>query len=293
MRLKNSFMGFIALALMNEAGGDGGQGGGGQPPAPAAPPAAPAPATSVLGTGAALDFIPEKYRTNKEDGSLDLEASSRKVADAYRSLETRLGSGDAPPKTHEEYAPKIEAEGFDWEEFKKDEGTQSFLKGAHAKGLNNAQVEYVIGEYLKAAPGLIGGAAQLNQQDCTTALKSVWPDDQAMASNVQASYRAAEAFASEDGKPGSFSNLMAKYGNDPDFIAFTANIGKELSEDTLITNGVVNEQDFAVKTDELRKQLEALPPHDPKRQGIQQQLSALYEARYNRPASRINTTKPA
>ncbi|MGH8381751.1 hypothetical protein [Pseudomonas sp.] len=268
--------------LQNVAGEDGEQSGG------AATQATQTQQTStVLGTGVNNDWMPEKYRTNKEDGSLDLEASSRKVADAYRNLETRLGSGDAPPKSHEEYAPKIEAEGFDWEEFKKDEGTQSFLKGAHAKGLSNSQVEYVIGEYLKAAPGLIGGAAQLTQQDCTAALQAVWADPQTMTTNVQASYRAAHTFASEAGKPGNFESLMSKYGNDPDFIAFTANIGKELNEDTQISGGAVNEADFNVKTAELREQLAKMPPHDPKRAGIQQQLNEMYERRYTPKKSRL------
>ncbi|WP_443692018.1 hypothetical protein ACRZ5O_22580 [Pseudomonas protegens] len=272
--------------LCNEAGE------GGDPGAGSTPPAATPPAESVLNSGATSDWMPEKYRTNKEDGSLDLEASSRKVAEAYKHLETRLGSGDAPPKSSDEYAPKIEAEGFNWEEFKADEGTQSFLKGAHAKGMTNAQVEFVISEYLKAAPGLVEGGVQLNQQDCTAALKAVWTDDQAFKAGAQASYRAAEAFASPEGQPGNFQTLMAKYGNDPDFIAFTANIGRELQEDTLISAGVVNEQDFAVKTSELRKQLEELPPHDPKRVQIQQQLGELYAAKYNKPASRINQTAP-
>lgn len=127
----------------------------------------------------------------------------------------------------------------------------------------------------------------MNQQDCTAALKGVWADDQAMQAGVRSSYRAAEAFASPEGQPGSFQNLMAKYGNDPDFIAFTANIGKEMQEDTLVKQGVVNEQDFAVKTSELRKQLEELPAHDPKRTGIQQQLNDLYNAKFTRPTSRI------
>lgn len=270
--------------FLQNVAGEGGDPSGG---APAATPAAPAPG-SVLGNAAPNDWLPEKYRTNKEDGSLDLEASSRKVADAYRSLETRLGSGDVAPKTVDEYNVKLEGvEGFNWEEFKADEGTQSFLKGAHAKGLTNDQVSYVIGEYLKAAPGLVEGGAQLTAQDCTAALKSVWTDDQAMQTNVRASYRAAEAFASAEGQPGSFQNLMAKYGNDPDFIAFTANIGKELSEDTPINGGAVNEADFNVKTSELREQLAKMPAHDPKRVAIKQQLDAMYEQRYSKNKSRL------
>lgn len=244
---------------------------------------------SVLGSGAQPDYFPEKYQVKKEDGSLDLEQSSRKLAESYKHLETRLGSGDIPPKTADEYAVKLEGvEGFDWDEFKSDENTQSFLKGAHAKGLTNAQVEYVIGEYMKAAPDLIGGAAQLSTQDAFAALKAVWPDDQAMTQNVRASFRATEAFASEPGQPGNFATLQAKYGNDPDFIAFAANIGKELKEDSAINGGAqVNEADFAVKSAELRGQLEALPPHDPKRAGIKAQLDGMYDQKYNKKAARF------
>lgn len=286
MRLKNSFARFMGLVLMAEAAPEGQPGGGAPTPTPIPAPA-PAPA-SVLGTGQGADFIPEKYRTNKEDGTLDLEASSRKVAEAYKHLETRLGSGDAPPKTVDEYTVKLEGvEGFNWDEFKKDESTQSFLKGAHAKGLTNDQVQYVIGEYMKAAPGLIEGGAQLTAQDCTAALKAVWADEAAMKTNVTASYRAAEAFASEPGKPGNFQSLMAKYGNDPDFIAFTANIGKELKEDSAINGGQVNEADFNVRASELRTQLAAMPQHDPKRAGLKAELDAMYDRKYNKPQSRL------
>lgn len=263
--------------LQDEAPADGGQGGGGQPPAATPPPAA----GSVLNQGAGTDFIPEKYRVNGADGVLDLDQSSRKLAEAYGSLEKRMGSGDAPPKTAEEYAPKIEVEGFNWEEFKADESSQSFLKGAHAKGLTNDQVSFVLGEYLKAAPDLIGGNAVLSEQDCTAALKTVWADDQAMKSGVNASYRAAQAFASEGTAPGNFDALMAKYGNDPDFIAFTANIGKELREDIPVNgNNPASGVDFNVKTAELRAQLETMPQHDPKRAAVKQELDAMYAARY-------------
>lgn len=274
--------------LMAEADPAGGPGAAILPvPAPA-PVAAPTPAPgSLLSTAVGQDFIPEKYRTNKEDGSLDLEASSRKVSEAYKHLETRMGSGDVPPKTVDEYAVKLETEGFNWDEFKNDESTKSFLKGAHAKGLTNDQVSFVIGEYMRVAPDLVGGAAQLTQQDCTAALKAVWPDDQAMTKNVGASYRAAQTFASQGEAPGNFNALMSKYGNDPDFIAFTANIGRELKEDSQINGGGVNEADFAVKSAELRAQLQEMPAHDPKRAGIKAQLDGMYSAKYNKAPSRF------
>lgn len=264
-------------------------GEGGDPSTATTTAAADPAAGSVLANAAPNDYIPEKYRVNKDDGSLDLEQSSRKLAESYKHLETRMGSGDAPPKSPDEYAVKLEGvEGFNWDEFKADESTQSFLKGAHAKGLTNDQVQYVIGEYMKAAPELISGAAQLTQQDCTAALKAVWGDDAAIRTNVTASYRAAEAFASEAGKPGNFEALMSKYGNDPDFIAFTANIGKELKEDRAINGGAqVSEADFPIKTAELRQQLQDLPAHDPKRPGIQAQLDEMYNKRYGKPQSRL------
>lgn len=252
-----------------------------------------APATtaadSLLATGATADYFPEKYQVKKEDGTLDLEQSSRKLAESYKHLETRMGSGDVPPKSPDEYTVEVEGvEGFDWASFKADPDTQSFLKGAHAKGMTNDQVQYAISEYMKAAPSLIGGAAQLTQQDCTAALKAAWGDEQAIRANVTASYRAAEAFASQGDAPGNFNALMAKYGNDPDFIAFTANIGKELKEDSAINGGApVNEADFNIKAGELRAQLQALPAHDPKRPGVQAQLDAMYEQKYNKKTTRF------
>lgn len=272
--------------LQDEAGPDGGEGGGA---ASATPPAAdPAAAGSVLNQGAQPDFIPEKYRVTKEDGTLDLEQSSRKLAESYTSLEKRMGSGDAPPKSADEYAPKLEVEGFNWEEFKADEGTQSFLKGAHAKGLTNAQVEYVLGEYLKAAPGLVEGGAALSAQEASAALREQWKTDQEMQQNVKASYRAVQAFASEGDGLGSFDKLMSKYGNDPDFVAFAANIGKELREDVPVAGGnPTTDADFAVKTSELREQLLKLSVEDPKRKVIQGQLDSLYAARYPSGTSRL------
>lgn len=272
--------------LMAEAGAEGGEGGGA---APATPPAAdPAAAATLLNQGAQPDFIPEKYRVTKEDGSLDLEQSSRKLAESYGHLEKRLGGGDVPPKSADEYAPKLEVEGFNWDEFKADENTQSFLKGAHAKGLTNAQVEYVLGEYLKAAPALVEGGAALRAQEASAALREHWKTDQDMSKNVQASYRAVQAFASEGDGLGSFDKLMTKYGNDPDFVAFAANIGKELREDVPVAGGnPVTDGDFAVKTAELREQLQTLSVEDPKRKAIQGQLDSLYASRYPSGTSRL------
>src|SRR5690606_29161985 len=89
-------------------------------------------------------------------------------------------------------------------------------------------------------------------------------------------------FANEQGL-GSYEALNRKFGKDPDFIAFTANIGKELKEDSAINGGgPASEGDCAVKTAERRQQLQALPAHDAKRPGIHAQLDALYDRKYNK-----------
>lgn len=250
--------------------------------APATPPAAtpPADAGNLLNQGADNDYIPEKYRVNGADGKLDINASSRKMAEAYSNLEKRVGTGDLPPKSVDEYAPKLEVEGFDWEEFKKDENSQAFLKGAHAKGLTNAQVEYVLGEYLKAAPQLLEGNAMLNQQQAGEALRSEWKTDAEFKSNLGASYRAAQAFGGDGDGLGSFAKLQAKFGNDPDFIAFTARIGREMNEDTVPGGQAVSEGDFASKSAELRTKLQGMSQEDPQRKSVQAELEALYKRQY-------------
>lgn len=251
--------------LQNEAGNDGGEGGGAAAP--------------LLGQGAdtGTDFIPEKFRVNGADGALDVAQSSRKLAEAYGSLEKRFGAGDVPPESADGYAPKLEAEGLDWDEFKADPNTQAFLKGAHAKGLTNAQVEYVLGEYLKAAPGLVGGAVALDQQGATEALRGEWKNDAEFKAGLGSSYRAVQGFAAEGQALGSMDKLMAKFGNDPDFIAFTSRIGREMSEDGQVgAAAVLPEADL----ESLMKSEAYWNPKHADHSRVQQQVAAHYKRKF-------------
>lgn len=255
--------------LQNEAGADGGEGGGG-----AAPAAAP-----LLGQGAdsGTDFIPEKFRVNGADGALDIAQSSRKMAEAYGSLEKRFGAGDVPPESADGYAPKIEGiEGFDWNEFKDDPNTQAFLKGAHAKGLTNDQVSFVLGEYYKSVPALVEGAVQIDQQGATEALRGEWKNDAEFRGGLQASFRAVQGFAAEGEALGSMDKLMAKFGNDPDFIAFTARIGREMSEDQVAGGAVLPEADL----ESLMKSEAYWDAKHPDHTKVQQQVAAHYNRKY-------------
>lgn len=257
--------------LQSEAPADGGQGGG----APAAP-APSAPAGSLLNQGAGNDFIPEKFRVNGADGALDIAQSSRKMAEAYGSLEKRFGSGDVPPESADGYAPKLEVEGFDFAEFKADPQGAAFLKGAHAKGLSNDQVQYVLGEYLKAVPQLVEGAVQLDQQGAAEALRGEWKNDAEFKAGLGSSYRAVQGFAAESQGLGSMDKLMAKFGNDPDFIAFTARIGREMSEDQPGAGSVLPEADL----DSLMKSEAYWNEKHPDYARVQQQVAAHYARKY-------------
>ncbi|MDR1163398.1 MAG: hypothetical protein LBM17_06145, partial [Candidatus Accumulibacter sp.] len=143
------------------------------------------------------DYIPEKYRVTKSDGSLDVEASARKVSEACRHLEQRLGTHEAPPKSAEDYAPRIENAGFDWDEMKADPKMQGFLKGAHAKGMSNDQLSYVLGEYVKYAPELVRGAGEIDAEAARADLKKSWKSDAEFGRNIGLAWRAFSAFADE------------------------------------------------------------------------------------------------
>lgn len=183
---------------------------------------------------AASPTIPEKYQVKKEDGSLDIEASSLKLAEAYGHLEKKLGSGDAPPKTPDEYqisVPDALKEAIDP---KSDQLLGAFLKDAHAAGLSQKQIDLVMGKYFEIAPALVTGSRQLSEQECIADLKSEWKDDATFKTEVNKSYKAMVAYAGNEEDAQYFLN---KYGNDPKFIRMMNRIGGDIGEDKPINPG--------------------------------------------------------
>lgn len=181
------------------------------------------------GTGAP-DFIPEKLRVTKADGTLDMEASARKMAEAYGNLETRFGKGEAAPKEVTDYkvtVPDALKEAFDPA---KDEGMQTFLKGAHEKGLNQAQLDFVMGKYFELAPQLAAGAKQYDAETATAELKKTWATDADFNRNVKNAYVGANAIAAKAGLDVK-SIMDGPLGNDPTFLKLMAAMGPEFAED--------------------------------------------------------------
>lgn len=200
--------------------GDAGQSGGGSVLSGAA---------SESDSGNPFDFVPEKYRVFGEDESFNLEASAKKMSEGYTHLAKRLGSDDVPPESPEGYKLDAESfgEGFDADAFMSDEKTQSFLKSMHAKGMTNSQVQEVLNYGLNEwAPSLMEGNQALSEQECTEALKEVWPSDAEFNTQVGHAAKALKEVAGDE-----FDSLMGKYGNDPDFIKIMAQFGREMGED--------------------------------------------------------------
>ena len=256
-------------------GADGGDAGGGQ----ATKTQAPAD-TSLLGgdNTPGENWLPEKYRVTGADGALDLAASSRKMAEGYTALEKRVGTGELPPKTPEEYSVKLE--GVDDEQLQdimSDPAMGGFLKGAHAKGLTNDQVGYVLGEYLKVAPQLTEGAQQLDQQAATDELRKEWTTDVAFSENLSLAQSAFKAFA-----PAADQDRINEIGNNPIVIRLLANIGKEMQEDSPAGNPIA----AAVSTDIaslMRSEAYTNDKH-PDHARVTEQVRRHYERRYgNKP----------
>lgn len=253
-------------------GGNGGGNDGGNNPGTGDP-----TGSSLLSTGAgepgATDWLPEKYRVVGDDGKLNIEGSARKLADAHTSLEKRLGSVGTPPKTADDYAPEVKMDGFNWEEFKADPRMQSFMKTAHAKGITNEQMSFIIGEYAQRAPELVNGAAELDAENAATQLREVWKTDAEFNKNIGLAYRAFNQLADDADK-----GRMDEIGNNPMVIRMLAKVGAEMQEDAP-AGGEVNLAEQQTIRD-LMKSTAYMDPKHADHERVSAQVKAFYQKTY-------------
>lgn len=176
------------------------------------------------------DWLPEKFRVTKEDGALDVEASSRKLAEAYGHAEKRLGSGDAPPAAATDYTvtvPDTLKETFDP---KTDEGTKAFLAKAHEAGFTQKQIDVAMNSWFELAPQLVNGAAALTEQQAGEALRKVWTSEGEFKKGAVNAYRATAAAVERSGV--SMDEVeRSGLANNPTFIRLMASLGHEFAED--------------------------------------------------------------
>lgn len=270
-KLKHLFMNAEQGAEQPGGGNGGGEDGGNNPGA------GEPSGNSLLSTGAGepgtSDWLPEKYRVMGEDGKLNIEGSARKLADAHTSLEKRLGGVGTPPKTSDEYEPKVEVEGFNWEEFKADPRMQSFMKTAHAKGITNDQMSFILGEYAQRAPELVGGAAALDSEAATTQLREVWKTDAEFKQNIGLAFRAFNSLADDADK-----GRIDEIGNNPMVIRMLAKVGAEMQEDAPAGGDVNLEEQQTIR--DLMKSPAYMDPKHADHERVSAQVKAYYQKRY-------------
>lgn len=247
--------------------------------AAAAPAAAPAPAAGPH------DWISDKFRVAGDDGAVNIEASARKMAEAYGNLEKRFGSGDVPPADVSGYkitVPEAHAEVLAGWDPAADQALQGFLAKGHKLGMTQPLADLVVGEYGRVMAEVKGMQTSPDMQADQTAaaLREVWKDDAEFDRNVGLSYQAGTKLAAKLGVE--FDEFNAALGNNPMFLRLAAALAPEMQEDTPQGTQAGDQPvgDFKAQVATLNAEKAALPEKDPRREQIQQRLNALYAKQY-------------
>lgn len=260
-------------------------------------------AASLLqqGAGEENSWLPEKYRVKVEGkDDIDFQASARKLGEGYKALEAKLGSGATGtvpenPDSYQLTVPtdadgKALVEGVDLQEFMADPMYKALATKAHAAGISNEQMNFFVGEYLQMAPQLFEANLQLGANEARQTLSAVWKDDAAMKAGLASAARAAQGFAAPAGQPGNYDNVMQKFGNDPDFLALMASIGKEMGEDKPISSDPVAAADWQDQVDALKANPAYMDKSHPQHASVVRQVSDMYQKRYGTHQRQLGAT---
>jgi hypothetical protein len=251
-------------------------------PAPAEPAADPAPADPASSAIAAAnelplhEAMPEKFRVFEGEGDaaqFNLEGSAKKLLDSYSALEKRNGAPESP----DDYKVESEAlgEDFSFDEFKKDETNQAFLKSMHAAGLNNGQVQKVLEYGMKELiPGLMQGNQSLNQEDSIKHMQTeVWTDQKQYAENMNLANRAYSSLS-----PDLQDKINKAIGNDPVFLEVMSIFGKEMQEDTSPSETITDDE--AVEVEKLMMSEAYRDSKHPEHKKVSQQVAVYFQKKH-------------
>lgn len=175
------------------------------------------------------DWIPEKFRVPNSDGEgVNVELSAQKMAASYEGLSKRLGTGDIPPKSADEYNVELPEDAiFKFDEFKAEPENSEFLKQAHELGMTDKQMQFVIGEYAKRLPEIVQAGKEATIETAKEVLEKTWKSEAEFNTNLKNAFAAFNRYAASEDK-----ELIDQIGNNPLVIKLLANIGKDLQEDT-------------------------------------------------------------
>lgn len=245
------------------AGGDAGAAGGA--------PALPVPE----------HFIPQKFRAMGADGAVDLEASARRLAEGYAQAERRIGAGDLPPKSEDDYKLAGLPEGVDAKALLGDQETRAFLGRAHAAGLTDAQVSMVLAEYAQRVVAQEAASEEAHAARVASAereLRSTWTTPEQYSLSMRAASRALKELAASAEDAAALDRLA---GNEPAFIRLLAAAGNLVAEDRSIVAGSPEDLSWQAEQAKIREELSKLPAHDPRRADLLRRQTEAYSRRHN------------
>ncbi len=253
------------------------------PAAPATPAAgsllaAGAPAAAPAAPSDPYAWLPAKHRVVGEGGALDLEASARKVAEAYQHAERRIGSGDIPPKEASGYkvnVPEAVADKVKAEDIQNAETFKGFMEKAHAAGLTQKQFDVVVGDFIERSLALQAGIRQMSEQEATAELRKTWKTDAEFQEGVQRAFKAGKAYAGED-----FDSILNDYGNDPRIVRLLANVGRELSEDSPAPAGSTQGVSAQAELEQLTKSKAYMDANHPDHTMTKTKVDAIFQRLY-------------
>ncbi len=211
-------------------------------------------------------LVPEKFRDEK--GELKI----KDIAKSYIGLEKKLGAGEAPPKTPDEY--KIDIKLPEGVELNKEQ-MKSFLASCHATGMTNKQVQHVMDRYAGVIGEQFKGQVSTKEQ-AEAELKKVWGDS--YGENVAFAQKAFNALADDIDRA-----AVNQVGNSPAVLKMLAKIGRNLKEDTSPTGspatGITEEE---IQT--LQRSKAYFDPKDPEHNAVKSKVTAYYQRKFTKKA---------
>lgn len=172
-----------------------------------------------------LESVPEKFRAYTGEGEarqLDQGASFRKVLGSYLHMEKRLGAGEAPPKTADEY--KLQP--YLPEGYEPDKGKEKgILTALHGLKLNNQQVQGVLSLYGESMKSALGAEKSAMENGMKALQTEVWKGEGEYERNMDAAELALSV-----APPDLVQRIVGKAAlkNDPDLIQLLAIYGNAI-----------------------------------------------------------------
>lgn len=197
--------------------------------------------------------VPEKFMVADQAGQPDYKAIVEKIGQSYTHLEKRLGTGDLPPKSADEYQlDNYLPNGME----PNPEAIKPVLTEFHKLGLTQKQVQGVMSVFgQQVGAGLAQEKAAFESGQA--ALKSAWGDqyDQRLAD----AKKGLAAYSAEDPELKRLAE-DPKLSNNPLVIRLLSMVGAELGEDRPVhaMDGAAAES-----IDEIRTSKAYLDPKDP------------------------------